>query len=169
MIIAPETENDIPRIYDFIKKAFETAEVSDGKEQDFTTALRRSDAYIPQLALTMKDKDKIIGFIMLTRFYITTPKNKQEALLLAPLCIDIAYRNQGLGQKLILESLRKAKELGFKSVLLVGSPAYYSKTGFKESGLFNIKNSDGIPDKFILIKELEANSLKGVSGTVSFR
>ncbi|MGN0023124.1 MAG: GNAT family N-acetyltransferase [Elusimicrobiaceae bacterium] len=168
MIIAPETEKDFPQIYLFIKKAFETAEVADGKEQDFTNALRQSKAYIPELALALKEKNKIIGFIMLTKFYINTPDGKKETLLLAPLCIDIAYRNKGLGQKLMAESFKKAKELGFKSVLLVGNPDYYSRAGFKESSLFSIKNTDGIPDKFILVKELETNALDGVSGTVSF-
>ncbi len=168
MIIAPETEKDIPKIYNFIKKAFETAKFSDGKEQDFTNALRQSEAYVPELALTLKDKDEIIGFIMLTKFYLKPDKDSFEVLLLAPLCIDEKHRNKGFGGELIGQSLKKAALMGFKAVILLGDPDYYSKYGFKEAASFGITNNEGIAKKFIMAKELSPNALKNLSATVSF-
>lgn len=41
MIIRNENEKDYKKIYQLIKKAFETAEHKDGNEQDLAEALRR--------------------------------------------------------------------------------------------------------------------------------
>lgn len=73
-------------IYDLVKVAFQTAEHSDGDEQDYVNKLRKSENYIPEFALTIKDGTKIIGHIMLTRTIITRGTEKINALLLSPIC-----------------------------------------------------------------------------------
>ncbi|HWR07601.1 hypothetical protein [Sporomusa sp.] len=57
MIIRKETEKDFSQIYDLVKAAFQTAKVSDGKEQDFVNQLRSSSNYIPELALIAEEND----------------------------------------------------------------------------------------------------------------
>lgn len=47
MIIRRETPEEFSQIYDLVKVAFETAKVSNGKEQDFVDQLRGSGNYIP--------------------------------------------------------------------------------------------------------------------------
>ena len=47
MIIRRETPEEFSEIYDLVKSAFQTAKVSNGKEQDFVNELRRSGNYIP--------------------------------------------------------------------------------------------------------------------------
>lgn len=46
MIIRPERPQDFDRIYDLVKVAFQTAQVTDGKEQDFVNRLRTEAGYI---------------------------------------------------------------------------------------------------------------------------
>lgn len=53
---------------------------------------------------------------MLTKTYIMNGDNKFETLLLAPTSVALAYRNKGIGAKLINESFRQAKEMGYTSV-----------------------------------------------------
>lgn len=108
MIIRKETEKDFDRIYDLVKVAFQTAKVSNGKEQDFATELRNSGNYIPELALVAEEDGKLIGHIMLTKMYITTGDGKFEALLIAPISVLLEYRNKGVGSELINESFRLA-------------------------------------------------------------
>jgi predicted N-acetyltransferase YhbS len=51
---------------------------------------------------------------------------------------------------------------------VVGDPAFYSRFGFKSSILFGIKHVPAIPDQYVMVHELCANALAGVTGTVTF-
>lgn len=51
--IRKETKSDYDEVYDVIKTAFETAEHSDGNEQDLVVVLRKSDNFIPDLSLVV--------------------------------------------------------------------------------------------------------------------
>ncbi|MFA7074347.1 MAG: hypothetical protein WC234_04055, partial [Endomicrobiaceae bacterium] len=98
MIIRQETKKDFQEIYSLVKIAFETAKVSNGKEQDYVNELKAGKNYIPELALVAEQDGRIIDHIMLTKFYIKTDKNtKEESLLLAPLCVKLEYRNEKIG------------------------------------------------------------------------
>ncbi len=166
LLIRPETDKDLPEIYELIKTAFATARVADGDEQDFAVRLRRGPGYIPELALVVEHKGRLIGHIMLTRFQVNTPAGRLEALLLAPVSVLLEHRNQKVGSRLILEALKRATAMGHKAVFLVGDPAYYSRFGFEASARFGIKNADGIEDKYVMSKELVPGVLKNASGTI---
>jgi putative acetyltransferase len=140
MIIRPEDPEQFPRIYDLVKIAFQTAKVSNGKEQDFVNQLRSSRNYIPELALVAEENGQLVGHIMFTRTNIVNGGNRFEILLLAPVSVALVYRNRGIGSKLIKEGFRLAGEMGYSSVILVGDPAYYHRFGFKASVEFGIKN-----------------------------
>lgn len=168
MIIRRETADDFSRIYDLVKTAFQTAKVSDGKEQDFVTQLRNSGGYIPELALVAEDNGKLIGHIMLTKTHVLNGGDKYQTLLLAPLSVLWEYRGKGIGSALVNESFRLAKEMNFTSVFLVGDPAYYSRFGFKSSITWNIKNTQDIPDEYVMACELNPDALGGLSGKISF-
>ena len=63
--VRQEREAEFPAIYELIRTAFATAEVSDGDEQDFANRLRIHGNYIPELALVAECQGKLIGHIML--------------------------------------------------------------------------------------------------------
>lgn len=168
MIIRKEAENDFSQIYDLVKIAFQTAKVSNGKEQDFVNQLRSGNNYIPELALVAEENDRLIGHIMLTKTYIVNGDNRFEALLLAPISVVLEYRNRGIGAKLINESFRLAKEMGYTSVFLVGDPAYYHRFGFKSSVDFGVKQLYNIPDEYVMACELVPNALRGISGIINW-
>lgn len=164
MIIRQELEKDFEEIYELVKIAFQTAKVSNGKEQDLVNQLRNSDGYIPELALVAEEAGKLVGYIMLTKTYITNEDNKFMTLYIGPVSVALEYRNKGIGSKLIRKSLQLAKEMGYTSVVLVGDPGYYHRFGFKSSSEFNIKHVLDIPEKFVMANELVPNALQGISG-----
>jgi len=165
MVIRRETPEEFSQIYDLVKVAFQTAKVTDGKEQDFVNQLRSNGNYIPELALVAEENGKLIGHIMLTKTYIVNSGNKFETLLLAPISVALEYRNRGVGSNLIKESFKLAKEMGYTSVLLVGDPAYYHRFGFKAAVNFGIKHIHNIPDENVMACELVPDALYGISGT----
>lgn len=164
MVIRRETPEEFSQIYDLVKVAFQTAKVSDGKEQDFVNQLRSGGNYIPELALVAEEDGKLIGHTMLTKTYIVASDNKFETLLLAPLSVALEYRNRGIGSDLVKESFKLAKEMGYTSVLLVGDPAYYNRFGFKTAVNFGIKHQHNIPDEYVMACELVPDALCEISG-----
>ncbi len=127
MTIRPEKENEFAKIYDLIKTAFQTAKVSNGKEQDFANELRAGKGYIPELALVAEEDGEVIGHIMLTEWPVSDGDIKHVVLLIAPVCVALAKRNNGFASKLINESLARAKAKGYEAVMLVGDPAFYGR------------------------------------------
>jgi predicted N-acetyltransferase YhbS len=168
LIIRQEKPSEFQEIYNLVKVAFQTAKVSNGKEQDYVDKLRASRNYLPELALVAEEDTKLVGHIMLTKTYVALADSKFEALLLAPLSVELAYRNRGVGSKLVNESFRLAKHSWYKVVFVVGNPAYYGRFGFKPSVLFGIKHVPPIPDQNVMAYELSAGTLAGVAGTVTF-
>jgi predicted N-acetyltransferase YhbS len=77
-------------------------------------------------------------------------------------------QKQGIGEKLITEGLRKAKELGFSSVIVVGHKDYYPKYGFEKASKWNIKCSFKVPDEAFMAIELNIGALTEKSGIVEF-
>lgn len=63
MQIRPETPADYDAVYNLVKLAFETAEHSDGNEQDLVVALCGNDNYISQLSLVAEIDGKVVCYI----------------------------------------------------------------------------------------------------------
>ena len=129
MIIRQAREEDFGDIRVFVAQAFATAAMRNGDEQDFVDRMRASADFLPELALVAEDVGAITGFILLTRTAIADGQARYAALLLAPLAVAQAYRNQGLGTRLVREAFARARDLGHALVLLVGDPGYYRRFG----------------------------------------
>ena len=133
--IRQENKNDYEEIYNVVKTAFETAEHSDGNEQDLVVALRNSDSFIPELSLVAIKDNKIVGHILFTKIKI----GNHEELALAPLAVLPEYQKQGIGSKLIQQGHKIAKELGYHYSIVLGSETYYPKFGYVPAIQYGIK------------------------------
>ena len=169
MIIRQETEQDFNEVYNLVREAFETARVSNGKEQDYVNELRKSTKYIPELSLVVEEQKKLIAHIILSKFNIKGSSNsKIKPLLLGPVCVMLGHRNEKIGEKIIRKSFEIAKNLGYNCIFLVGDPNYYYRIGFRQAIEYGIKCEDKIESKYVLATELVPNTLKDVKGTISF-
>lgn len=168
IIIRQETERDY-KISEFIvEKAFKNAEYSDHKEQFLVRRLRRSEEFIPELSLVAEFDGEIVGHIMLTKLRIKNDENEYESLALAPVSVLPQHQDKGIGSKLIIESLKIAKEIGFKSVIVLGHDKYYPRFGFKSANIGGIKPPFDVPNESFMALELENDSLLDVTGTVTY-
>jgi predicted N-acetyltransferase YhbS len=165
MIIRRETKEEFPQIYELVKVAFQTAQVTNGKEQDFVDELRSGGNYIPELALVAEENGELVGHIMLTKTLISNGDEQFETLFLGPISVVLEERKKGIGSRLIQESLAVAKVMAFKSVVLVGDPAYYHRFGFRTSREFGISHAQDIPEQYVMACELVQGALDNVSGT----
>ena len=158
--IRKENVDDYEAVYNVIKTAFETAEHSDGNEQDLVVVLRKSNNFIPKLSLVAIDNDKIVGYILFTKIKI----GESEELALAPLGVLPEYQRQGIGRKLITEGHRIAKKLGYHYSIVLGSENYYPKFGYVPAIEYGIEAPFDVPSKnFMAIKLNESNvEIKGI-------
>lgn len=165
MRIRPETPEEFPLLYDFVRRAFATARVCDGDEQDYAARLRDGDAYIPALALVAEEGGRIIGHVLFTRLAVRRADGgEQPALLLGPLSVALEHRQRGVGAALVREGCRRAMALGHSAVFLVGDPAYYGRFGFRPAADFGIANTNELPDSDVLARELTPGALAGLAG-----
>ena len=147
--IRKETKRDYEEVYNVIKIAFESAEHSDGNEQDLVVALRSSSKFIPELSLVAIQDNKIIGYILFTKIKI----GEYEELALAPLGILPEYQKQGIGTKLIEQGHKIAKKLGYHYSIVLGSEKYYTKFGYIPASQYGIKAPFEVPNEnFMAIK-----------------
>lgn len=172
MNIRQEQKEDYKQIYRLIETAFETAKVRDGDEQDYTSRLRESASYIPELALVAEHDGNLIGHIMFTKTNVTDGGQKHEVLLLSPLSVLLEHRSKGVGAALVTEGFRLARKMGYTAVFLAGDPAYYGKFGFRPTFTFGIACPDNIPKDLhgnFMACELVPGALDNIQGTADIR
>lgn len=161
--IRQENKNDYEEVYNVVKYAFETAEHSDGNEQDLVVELRKSNNFIPELSLVAIKDNKIVGYILFTKIKL----GEYEELALAPLGILPKYQKQGIGSKLIKQGHDIAKKMGYHYSIVLGSEKYYSKFGYIPAIEYEIKAPFEVPSKnFMAIKLNDTD--KKINGIVEY-
>jgi putative acetyltransferase len=162
LLIRKETKKDHDAIYEVNKLAFRRE-----KESRLVDIIRNGNNFIPDLSLVAEIDGKIIGHILFSKIEIHG-NAKFISLALAPLAVIPEFQRKGIGAKLIEEGIRKAKELNFESIILVGHKEYYPRFGFKKASEWKIKCPFEVPDEAFMAIELSEDSLKDKSGTVIF-
>lgn len=135
MIIRQERLEDYDEVYHVVKEAFESAEHTDGNEQDLVVELRKSRAFIPELSLVAVEDDKIVGHILFTKALV----QGTEVLALAPLSVLPNYQNKGIGLSLMKEGHDIAHKLGYEYSVVLGHSKYYPKAGYIPASQYGIK------------------------------
>ena len=166
-MIRQARKTDFPAIYHLVQTAFATAKVRDGTEQDFVLELRRRDAYRPELELVAEANGQLIGHILLTELSVPGGPEGLRGLMVAPLCVRLEDRNQGLGGQLLHEGGRRAAELGYNALFLVGDPDYYDRYGFRNAVSLGFQNASGVPDQFLLARSLNPDGFQEAGGMLN--
>ena len=154
IIIREERPEDRKFVFNVIKKAFESAEHSDQSEQFLVDRLRKSQAFIPELSLIAAINDKIIGHILLSKIEILNGLENFSSLALGPISVLPEFQQQGIGGRLINTAHIIARQMGFKSIVLVGHAKYYPRFGYVKASVFNIEVPFEAPDENCMALEL---------------
>lgn len=149
IIIRQETPKDYKEVYELVKEAFASAEHADGNEQDLVEALRKSDAFVPELSLVAEIDGKLAGHILFSKAMV----GNITVLVLAPLSVRPQYQRQGVGTALMENAHRIAGALGYLYSLVLGSETYYPRAGYRPAEQFGIKVPEGFPSvNFMALK-----------------
>lgn len=147
MIIRPEQECDYDEIRSVVKRSFAGAEHTDGDEHNLIDRLRRTDEYIPELSLVSEVDGRIAGYAMFSSIRIAT----SEAIALAPLAVLPEFQSQGIGKALIAAGHRIARKAGFSCCVVLGSPDYYSLSGYLPASGYGITPPFDVPQEYYMV------------------
>ena len=127
--------------------------------------LRKSQSYVKELDLVAIYNNQIVGHIILTKAKVVdTLKNEYEVLCAGPLSVLPDFQSKGIGTKLLNESIRLSKDLGFRGIILFGRPDYYHRFGFMNAKNFEITTKDYQNFEPFMALELYDKALCGVKG-----
>ena len=127
--------------------------------------LRNVEALVPELNMVAETDGKIVGHIIYTKSWIEADDGKTyETLTFGPLTVMPEYQSRGIGRKLLNQTFEKAKELGYRAVLIFGHPDYYTRVGFKYAADFGLTTTDGSTFDAFQVYELFDGALAGIKG-----
>ena len=78
------------------------------------------------LSLVTVEAEAVVGHVLFSRL-----RAPAAALALAPLAVRADRRRRGIGARLVRAGLDRAKREGWRAVVVLGDPAYYSRFGFR--------------------------------------
>lgn len=160
--IRNEKEEDYRIVEKITKKSFWNMYVPGCCEHYLVHRMRSHEDFIPELDFIIEKDEKIIGNVMYTKAkLIDENKNEKKVLTLGPVCILPEFQRKGYGKILLNHSFEKAKDLGYDTVVLFGSPANYVSRGFKSCKRYNVSVHGGKFPAAMMIKELKENIFDG--------
>jgi len=166
--IQQESNSDHKIVFELIRAAFKEEKYSDQKEHFLVAHLRNSTAFIPALSLVAVVENKIVGHILLTKIKIKNQEDTVDSLALAPVSVLPSFQKKGIGSQLITYAHQRAKDLGFKSIILVGHKDYYPRFGYQPLGQYGITLPFELPPENCFGIELVENALKAIEGVVEY-
>ena len=133
--------------------------------------IRSKKYYLPELDLVMvNEHDEVIGYVMFSRFHLEG-KYEEEILILTPVAVKTELQRQHISKALIEYGFEKAKEMGYKVVLVEGNPQNYTARGFVTSENYGITAapSVGLPaPECLMVKELQSGALSEIKGVLEY-
>ena len=133
--------------------------------------IRSKRFYLPELELIMVDEsDEVIGYAMFSRFHLGG-QYENELLILTPVAVKTELQRQHISKELIEYGFVRAKEMGFKAVIVEGNPQNYRARGFvtaADHGILPGKSVQLPAIECLMVKELEEGALEHINGEVEY-
>ena len=163
--IRPEEEKDYRDVENLTREAFWNLYRSGCVEHLIVHNLRKTPAFVKELSFVALDDNKIVGSIIYSKAKVITDENTEfEVLCMGPIGVLPPFQGQGIGSLLMNASAEKARQLGFRCVIIFGNPVYYHRFGFKSASEYGIQTSTGENFEAFMALELRAGGLSGISG-----
>ena len=128
--------------------------------------LRGCTCFVPELDYVARVDGEIVGSILYSRAHIIANDGRRfEVLTFGPLSVAPTFWNKGVGTALVRHSIREAKQLGYRAIVIYGHPDYYPRFGFRTADTYRITTPEGTSMDALMALPLHDGALDGVSGT----
>lgn len=125
--------------------------------------LREGRAAAQGLSLVAEQEEQFVGTV---RLWHVCAGPARPALLLGPLAVDEAWRDLGIGTRLMQRALAAARRRGHQAVILVGDAPYYGRFGFSAEKTGELWLPGPFERQRLLGCELVPGALDGARGLV---
>lgn len=162
VLIRNEQMSDWENVEAITRKAFYNVYVPGCTEHYLVHIMREHEDFISELDFVLELNGRVIGNIMYTKAKLTDEAGTQkEIVTFGPVCILPAYQRMGYGKLLMEHSFEKARQMGYDTIVIFGSPANYVSRGFKSCKKYGVSIENGRYPAAMLVKELVPHALDG--------
>ncbi|MCR4265731.1 GNAT family N-acetyltransferase [Nitratireductor sp. ZSWI3] len=124
--------------------------------------IREGGPHERALSFVAIHQDKVIASVRMT--WIAAGRGR--ALLLGPLAVRPAFKNIGIGRKLVHIAIDAAREAGAGAVVLVGDAPYYGPLGFRKIPTGQLSMPRPVDPERLLAAELKDDTVASLTGEV---
>lgn len=155
VIVRNEEQKDWAVVERITRQAFYNLYVPGCVEHYLVHIMREHEDFIPELDFVLELDGQVIGNIMYTKAKLTDENGtEKEILTFGPVSIHPAYQRMGYGKMLMEHSFQAAIQLGYDTIVILGSPANYVSRGFKCCKKYNVCIENGKYPAAMMVKEL---------------
>lgn len=140
LVIRIETPADIPAVRAVNEAAFPTA-----AEAALVDALRENGKFV--LSLVADLDGEVVGHILFTDIVMEPGGTDARMLGLGPMAVRPEVQGRGIGSALVRRGLEDCCELGYRGVVVLGHPGFYSRLGFVPAGRHGIASTYDAADE----------------------
>lgn len=158
MKVRPETERDLPAIYELNVSSFES-----NAEAKLVEALRcKVNNHISFVAETAEG---VVGHIMFTPVDLVGCPSA-VIMGLAPMAVKEDFRNQGVGSALVRLGIEACAESKAGALVVLGHTDYYPKFGFEAASKFDLWCEYDVPEGVFMAREIIPDYLAEKAGVI---
>lgn len=152
VLIRRENPADIPAIRAVVTAAFTKADRPGSAEAALVDALRADPGWIPALSLVADDAGVVVGHVVCTWGRV----DSRPVLGLGPLAVLPSHQGRGVGKALVHAALGACDARDEPMVVLLGSPSYYGRFGFRNSLEVGVVAPDPDWEPYFQVRTLSA-------------
>ncbi|CCV09036.1 conserved hypothetical protein [Mesorhizobium metallidurans STM 2683] len=124
--------------------------------------IREGGPHERSLSFVAVDGDTVIASVRMTRI----AAGAGRALMLGPLAVQPAFKNLGIGRRLVAIALEASAKAGVSAVVLVGDEPYYGPLGFKRIPRGQISMPRPVDLDRLLAHEITPGAVTRLAGEV---
>jgi predicted N-acetyltransferase YhbS len=160
-----EEKQEYKKVEDLTREAFWDLYRPGCSEHLIVHKIREVSAFVKELSYVACDDDTVVGNIIYSKAKVVNNENKEFAVLcMGPFAVLPPFQKKGIGSRLMNCSIEKARELGFKAVVIFGDPKYYQRFGFVNARNYGITTPSGEDFDAFMALELFDGAIDGITG-----
>ncbi|MDR1072272.1 MAG: N-acetyltransferase [Treponema sp.] len=159
-----EEEKDYSIVENITREAFWNVYRPGCDEHLVIHNMRNANGFVKELDYVAIHNNEIVGNIVYAKTKILGTVKKHEVLTFGPASVLPKCQKKGIGKKLIEHTIKKAKEMNFKVIIIYGNPQYYEKFGFKKTKEYRITDMEGNYNDALMVLELLPKALENING-----
>ena len=161
IFIRPEEPEDYRAVEEVTREAFWNHHVPGCDEHYLMHIMRQDPDFIHQLDMVAVYQDRIVGNIAYMRSFVEQDNSeKYEVLIFGPISVLPEFQKMHIGSRLIEYTISKAKDMGYKAIIIYGDPDYYCRFGFVPAKRYDVRTSDDMYIPALQALELTSGYIK---------